>query len=174
MFRNDKAVAEQQIQNLQQNLSNAQTNEKEAIEAKVALDVRVAELEAKVSDLEAQATVEENKHVVADALESGSTGGFSAGCFAARDFLKAPAFKMAIDIQSVIFLNEGFDTCISQVHHLRGFVDGFDQSRLEPSLDATLQPYPEENVPKVAEHDEFEAQIAEVERPPLAPSISRL
>ncbi|KAK4423285.1 hypothetical protein Salat_1911300 [Sesamum alatum] len=66
MFRNDK--------------------ENEALEAKIALDARVPELEAKVADLEAQlaSTIEENKKVVADALERGHTDGFSAGRFAGK------------------------------------------------------------------------------------------
>ncbi|KAK4437309.1 hypothetical protein Salat_0064800 [Sesamum alatum] len=140
----------------------------EALEAKVALDAQIAELEAKVADLKAQLAtiVEENKKVLVDALERGRTDGFSAGHVAkpkeARDFLKAPAFKMAVDIQSTHFLNEGFDKCISQVRHLHGFLDGFDQSQLDPPLDAMLQLYPKENVVEVAEHDEVEALMADI------------
>ncbi|KAK4412435.1 hypothetical protein Salat_2890600 [Sesamum alatum] len=80
----------------------------------------------------------------------------------ARDFLKTPTFKLTIDIQSARFLKEGFDKCVSQVDHLKGFVDGFDRTRLGPSLDATLQPYPEEVALLTTVADEFEVLAAEV------------
>ncbi|KAK4438611.1 hypothetical protein Salat_0195600 [Sesamum alatum] len=161
MSYHDKAVAEQQIRELQQNFTHAQTKEKKALEAKIASDAQVAELEAKVTDLEAQLTssTEENKKVVADALERGRVDSFSAGHLAgkteglnegrkaylqseeyqksisetrlqgAQDFLKAPAFKMA--------------------------------DQLDPSLDA-IQPYVEENVAEFAGPDEFEALVPDV------------
>ncbi|KAK4417158.1 hypothetical protein Salat_2541400 [Sesamum alatum] len=79
-----------------------------------------------------------------------------------RDFLKTPTFKLVVDIQSARFLNEGFDKCVSQVDHLKGFVDGFDRARLNPSLDATLQPYPEEATSSTLVADEFEALASKV------------
>ncbi|KAK4430971.1 hypothetical protein Salat_0859100 [Sesamum alatum] len=137
---------------------------KVATDAQVAdLESKVAALEAQLS-----ATFLENKKKVAEALESGRTEGFSADLLAgkvegivegretflqseeykksvsdtrlqgARDFLKALAFKLAVNIQSTHFLNEGFDKCISQIQHLQGFVEGFDQNQLDSSLDATL------------------------------------
>ncbi|KAK4438657.1 hypothetical protein Salat_0200200 [Sesamum alatum] len=121
--------------------------------------------------LKLASSTEENKKVVADALERGRADGLSTSRLAGkteglnegreaylqskefkksisesrlqgdRDFLKAPAFKMGVDIQSARYLNKGFDKCISQVQHLKGFVDGFDQDQLDPSLNAILQPY---------------------------------
>ncbi|KAK4424602.1 hypothetical protein Salat_1653800 [Sesamum alatum] len=133
---------------------------------------------------------------VAEALEQGKAEGFSDGRVAgraeglnegrntflqsdeykkqvsehrlqgAKDFLKAPAFKMAVEIQSARFLNEGFDKCVSQIEHLKGFVDGFDRSLLDPSLDANLQPYVEDAAPEIKGEDEFEALISEVGQVP--------
>ncbi|KAK4419926.1 hypothetical protein Salat_2405500 [Sesamum alatum] len=80
----------------------------------------------------------------------------------ARDFLKTPTFKLAVDIQSARFLNEGFDKCVFQVDYLKGFVNDFNRTRLDPSLDATLQPYPEETASSTIVADEFEALAAEV------------
>ncbi|KAK4421703.1 hypothetical protein Salat_2120900 [Sesamum alatum] len=78
----------------------------------------------------------------------------------ARDFLKMPTFKLVVHIQSTHFLNEGFDKCVSQVDYLKGFMNDFDRTRLDPSLDATLQPYPEEAAPSTTVVDEFEVLAA--------------
>ncbi|KAK4441785.1 hypothetical protein Salat_0513400 [Sesamum alatum] len=130
---------------------------KAAADARVAeLESKVANLEAQLS-----ATIEKNRKKVAHVLESGRTEGFSTNLLAgktegvskgretflqyeeyqksiseariqgARDFLKAPAFKMAVDIQSSRYLNEGFDKCISQIQHLKGFIEGLDQNQLD-------------------------------------------
>ncbi|KAK4438838.1 hypothetical protein Salat_0218400 [Sesamum alatum] len=161
--------------------------EKEALKAKATTDARIAALEAQLA-----ATVEESKKKVAAALDSGRSEGFSAGLLAgktegitegheaflqsdeyhkslsdarlqgARDFLKAPAFKMAVDLQFARFLNDGFDKCISQVRHLQGFVKGFDEGRLDSTLDATRQPYPDEPISEVAGEDEFTSLIADI------------
>ncbi|KAK4415879.1 hypothetical protein Salat_2695300 [Sesamum alatum] len=115
-----------------------------------------------------QRAAEEAEKAHAEALEQGKAEGFSTGRLAGRieglneghgvdlqseehkqevlghclqgprDFLKVPAFKLAVDIQSARFLNEGFDKYIAQVTKLNGFVDGFDQRHLDPSLDANL------------------------------------
>ncbi|KAL2246276.1 UNVERIFIED_CONTAM: hypothetical protein Sindi_2895800 [Sesamum indicum] len=66
---------------------------------------------------------------------------------AARDFLKAPAFPVVVEIKAANFINDGFEKCKAQVATLRGFGDGFDQSHLDPSLVGNLQPYPEEKAP---------------------------
>ncbi|KAK4425472.1 hypothetical protein Salat_1741200 [Sesamum alatum] len=138
MFRYDKAVAKQKIHELQEDLDHVRGKEKEALEAKAAAETRVIALEAQLS-----VTLEEGKMKVADALESGRTEGFSTCLLArktegitkgreaflqsedykksisrarlqgAHDFLKAPAFKLAVDLQSAQFLNDGFDKCIS-------------------------------------------------------------
>ncbi|KAK4415589.1 hypothetical protein Salat_2666300 [Sesamum alatum] len=137
------AIRGQKIRELQEGLDRARAKEKEALEAKVVAETRIAALEAQLS-----ATLDEGKKKIIDALESGRNEGFSTGLLAgktegitqgrntflqseeyrkslasarlqgARDFLKAPAFKMAVDFQSARFLNEGFDKCISQIQHL--------------------------------------------------------
>ncbi|KAL0451561.1 UNVERIFIED_CONTAM: hypothetical protein Slati_1134200 [Sesamum latifolium] len=81
----------------------------------------------------------------------------------ARDFLRSAAFRTAVEIKAAHFVNEGFEKCKAQAIKLNGFVDGFDFSRLDASLDNDLEPYPE--VPEAeAPTDEFEALIEEVEK----------
>ncbi|KAK4424887.1 hypothetical protein Salat_1682300 [Sesamum alatum] len=187
MFRNDKADAEKKIHELEQSLESARTAENEALDAKAAADARVTALETRLS-----ATIEESKKQVVDALEEGHTDGFSTGLLArktegitegreiflqsdeykqsiasarlqgARDFLKSPVFKTAVDVQSAQFLNDGFDKCIAQVAHLQGFVEGSDQARLDSSLDGQRQPYPTEGAFEPAGEDEFAALITEI------------
>ncbi|KAK4425107.1 hypothetical protein Salat_1704500 [Sesamum alatum] len=177
MFRNDKADAEKKIRELEQSLEGA----------KAAADAQVAVLGIQIS-----ATIEEGKQQAAAALEQARTDGFSAGRLAGktegviegreaflqsdkykqslanarlqgtRDFLKSPVFKTAIDVQSAQFLNDGFDKCIAQVVHLQGFAEGFDQSRLDSSLDGQLQPYPPETASDPSEEDEFASLINEI------------
>ncbi|KAK4433226.1 hypothetical protein Salat_1084900 [Sesamum alatum] len=187
MFRNDKADAEKKIRELEQSLESAKAAKKEALEAKTAADAQVAALGSQLS-----ATIEEGRQQVVAALEQGRTDGFSAGRLAgktegviegretflqsdeykqslanarlqgARDFLKSPVFKTAVDVQSAQFLNDGFDKCIAQVVHLKGFAEGFDQSCLDSSLDGQLQPYPPETAPDPSEEDEFASLIDEI------------
>ncbi|KAL0416821.1 UNVERIFIED_CONTAM: hypothetical protein Slati_3514000 [Sesamum latifolium] len=78
--------------------------------------------------------------------------------------MKSPVFRVAVEIKAATFVNDGFKKCKAQVSKLQGFADGFDQSRLDPSLDNNLEPYPE-MAPKADtdQADEFEALIAEVE-----------
>ncbi|KAK4429036.1 hypothetical protein Salat_1203600 [Sesamum alatum] len=80
----------------------------------------------------------------------------------ARDFLKSPVFKIAFDVQSAHFLNDGFDKCIAQVVHLQDFLEGFNQSRLDSSLDGQLQPYPPEAASAPTGEDEFVNLIDEI------------
>ncbi|KAK4426918.1 hypothetical protein Salat_1460600 [Sesamum alatum] len=190
MFRNNKADAEKRIHELEQSLENAKAAEKKALDDKVAADAQVADLEARLS-----ATLEGNKKHVADALEQGRSDGFSAGRLAgktegmiegrkaflqsddykcsisgarlegAKDFLKSSVFKIAVDLQSAQFLNEGFDKCIAQVAHLQGFAEGFDQTRLDASLDAHLQPYPSVAEPESIGEDEFASLTSELDLP---------
>ncbi|KAK4415119.1 hypothetical protein Salat_2619100 [Sesamum alatum] len=70
---------------------------------------------------------------------------------------------MAVENQiSSLLLTKGSTRCVSQVEHLKGFVDGFDRSLLDPSLDANLQPYVDDAPPEVEVEDEFEALTFEV------------
>ncbi|KAK4412520.1 hypothetical protein Salat_2899100, partial [Sesamum alatum] len=192
MFQNDKADVEKKIRELEQSLESAKATEKEALEAKAAADAQVAALGSQIF-----ATIEEGKQQVVAALEQGRTDGFSVGRLAgktegviegretflqsdeykqslanarlqgARDFLKSPIFKTAVDVQSAQFLNDGFEKCIAQVAHLQGFVEGFDQSRLDSSLDGQLQPYPPEAASDPRGEDEFASLIDEIGYVPL-------
>ncbi|KAK4424980.1 hypothetical protein Salat_1691600 [Sesamum alatum] len=133
MFRNDKANAEKKIRELEQSLESVQVAEKAALEAKAAAD----------------AQSDDYKQSLANARLQG-----------ARDFLKS--FKTAVDIQSAQFLNDGFDKCIAQVVHVQDFVEGFDQSRLDSSLDGQLQPYPPEAASDPSGEDEFASLIDDI------------
>ncbi|KAK4423217.1 hypothetical protein Salat_1904500 [Sesamum alatum] len=130
-----------------------------ALDAKVALDAKLA------------ATVEENKQAVANALEHGRAADFSTGRLAGKteglnEGRDHTFSQTSIRRLSPIIIFKGLDISsrllpsrwLSIFNHLVSST----KSRLEPSLDATLQRYPEENVLKVAEHDEFEALVAEV------------
>ncbi|KAK4426494.1 hypothetical protein Salat_1418000 [Sesamum alatum] len=221
MFCHQKSIAESKILELHKDVLEAQQKEKTTLDDKSALETQIAELKSSL-----QQATEATKKSVAKALEQGKTEGFSAGrvvgrteginegCEAflhsdeykkqvtehrlqgAKDFLKAPAFKMAVEIQSArsltkgstsappkwsiskvswtgsiaafliapwtSLLKEGFDKCASQVEHLKGFVDGFDRSLLDRSLDVNLQPYVDDAATEIEEEDEFEALVSKV------------
>ncbi|KAL2251410.1 UNVERIFIED_CONTAM: hypothetical protein Sindi_2263300 [Sesamum indicum] len=70
--------------------------------------------------------------------------------------------EVAVEIKAVNFLNECFEKCRAQVKKLDGFMDGFDQNKVDPSLDANLEPYPEEEAPD-APNDEFATLIEDIE-----------
>ncbi|KAK4416499.1 hypothetical protein Salat_2475400 [Sesamum alatum] len=156
MFWNDKADAEKKVHELEQSLESAKIAEKKALDDKVAADAQVSDLEARLS-----ATVDGSKKQSDDYKRSIS----DARLEGAQDFLKSPIFKMAVELQSAQFLNEGFDKCIAQVAHLQGFAEGFDQTRLDSSLDSQLQPYPSAVVPELAGEDEFTSLAAELDLP---------
>ncbi|KAK4428991.1 hypothetical protein Salat_1199100 [Sesamum alatum] len=185
-----QADAEKKIHELEQSLENARVAEKKALDDKVAADVQVSDLEARLS-----ASIKGSKKQVADALEQGRADGFSASLLAGKtegitegretylqsddykrsisnarlegalDFLKSLIFKMVVDLQSAQFLNDNFDKCIAQAAHLQGFAAGFDQTRLDSSLDSQLQPYPPTVVPELAGEDEFASLAIELDLP---------
>ncbi|KAK4423724.1 hypothetical protein Salat_1955300 [Sesamum alatum] len=133
------------------------------------------------------------------ALEVGKNEGFSAGCLTgkteglkegrevylaseehkefikqtrlqgARDFLKAPAFNVAVEIKATKFLDQGFERCKSQVFKLKGFTEGFDLIWLDPTLDGNLAAFLEEEAPPPVD-DEFESLIEEVEKMDMPPN----
>ncbi|KAK4417024.1 hypothetical protein Salat_2527900 [Sesamum alatum] len=129
-YRHQKAVAELKVHDLLKDLDGTKERENEANDAKL-------ELEAKIIDLEAQLQQKTgliegcDTYIRSDEYKSEVSKILLQG---ALDFLKALTFKMAIETQSSGFLNEGFDKCIFEGNHLKGFADGFDQSRLDPSL----------------------------------------
>ncbi|KAL2235264.1 UNVERIFIED_CONTAM: hypothetical protein Sindi_1258600 [Sesamum indicum] len=65
----------------------------------------------------------------------------------ALDFLKSPAFQVVVEIKAANFFNSGFNTCKAQFNTLGGFAKNFEQQRLDPSLDGTFQPFPDEPAP---------------------------
>ncbi|KAK4415795.1 hypothetical protein Salat_2686900 [Sesamum alatum] len=51
---------------------------------------------------------------------------------AARDFLKSAAFGITLEIKTAHFTIDSFELCRSQIKTLGGFVEHFDQNRLDP------------------------------------------
>ncbi|KAK4428911.1 hypothetical protein Salat_1191000 [Sesamum alatum] len=144
MFCHQKSVAELKILDLQKQVLDARQKEKEALDGKSAHEAQVAELKSQPHQ-----STEAAKQSIVEALEQGRVDGFSAGrvtgrteglnegreayvqsdeykkqvaehcLLGARDFRKAPAFKMAVEIQLACFLNEGFDKFEMGVRHKR-------------------------------------------------------
>ncbi|KAL2251821.1 UNVERIFIED_CONTAM: hypothetical protein Sindi_2304400 [Sesamum indicum] len=77
------------------------------------------------------------------------------------DFLKATTFDSAVEIKAADYLMQGFDRCKSQVILLK-FASDFDVSHLNPSLDANLQPFLDDDTPPAAD-DEFAVLLEEIE-----------
>ncbi|KAK4438530.1 hypothetical protein Salat_0187400 [Sesamum alatum] len=84
------------------------------------------------------------------------------GLQGAGNFLKSLAFQVAIGIKAINFLDQGFETCKSQVYKLRGFVEGFHLAWLDPTLDGNLVAFLKK-VPPV-QNDRFESLISKVEK----------
>ncbi|KAL2225538.1 UNVERIFIED_CONTAM: hypothetical protein Sindi_2947000 [Sesamum indicum] len=80
----------------------------------------------------------------------------------ARDFMKAPAFESALEIKAADYVVQGFERCKSQVATLGGFAPDFDISKLDPRLEGSMQPFPEEDAP-LAHDDEFPLLLDELE-----------
>ncbi|KAK4421633.1 hypothetical protein Salat_2113900 [Sesamum alatum] len=79
---------------------------------------------------------------------------------AARDFMKCPAFGVALEIKTAKLTIDAFELCRAQVNTLGGFVAGFN-SRLDPTLHAKIQiPVMEE--PPAAEPNEFDVPMDEI------------
>ncbi|KAL2230405.1 UNVERIFIED_CONTAM: hypothetical protein Sindi_1634900 [Sesamum indicum] len=71
--------------------------------------------------------------------------------------------KRAVEIKAADYLMQGFDRCKSQATLLHGFAPGFDVYRLNPCLDANLQPLPDEDDSPAADNDEFFVLLGEIE-----------
>ncbi|KAK4422960.1 hypothetical protein Salat_1878600 [Sesamum alatum] len=173
-------------------LSEAQKQLEESNKLRTAAEDRVKQLEAQLEDLTLRSRIEvDTARTVA--LEAGLKEGFYAGCLAGKteglkegrevylaseehkevvkkhstprgsDFLKAPAFNIAIEIKATDYIDQGVERCKSQVLKLKGFKEGFDLGWLDPTLDGNLAAFPEEEVPSPVD-DEFESLIEEVEK----------
>ncbi|KAK4416890.1 hypothetical protein Salat_2514500 [Sesamum alatum] len=155
MFRNDKADAEKKIRELEQSLESAKAAEKEALEAKTVADAQVVALGSQLS-----ATIEEGRQQVVAALEQGRTDGFSAGRLAGKTEGFIEGRETFLSIRRV--QNSPLPMFVFKVVHLKGFAEGFDQSRLDSSLDGQLQPYPPETASDPSKEDEFASLIEEI------------
>ncbi|KAK4434753.1 hypothetical protein Salat_0638200 [Sesamum alatum] len=155
MFRHQKGVAESRVTDLQKEISEAKQKVQELFDAKAALEVEnanlIAQLHWEVGGRALGVTEGRKVFLCSDECKKMTATYRLKG---AQDFLKTPTFRLAVDIQSARFLNE--------VDHLKGFVNEFDRTHLGPSLDVTLQLYPEEATPSTIVADEFEAVAAEV------------
>ncbi|KAK4426304.1 hypothetical protein Salat_1398900 [Sesamum alatum] len=144
-------------------LSEAQKQLEESEKLRAAAEERVKQLETQLEDLTFRSCIEVDTTQTV-ALEAGKKEGFSTGCLAgkteglnegreiylaseehkefvkqtrlqgARDFLKAPAFNVAVEIKATEFLDQGFERCKSQVLKLKGFTEGFRPELARPYL----------------------------------------
>ncbi|KAK4415824.1 hypothetical protein Salat_2689800 [Sesamum alatum] len=131
MWRHEKTLAEVKNPDLK-SLADSEHSEKELLKSKAAVEAKIVDLEAQ---LQRPATEVEKSSVIT--LDQGKTEGFSASRTAssaegARDFLKAPAFKVVVEVKASEFANGCFEICRLHVAKLKGFIEAFDQSRLDP------------------------------------------
>ncbi|KAK4422841.1 hypothetical protein Salat_1866700, partial [Sesamum alatum] len=76
---------------------------------------------------------------------------------AARDFMKTSTFGIALEIKTVRSTTDAFELCRLKIKTKGGFVEDFDQNRLNPNPDAKLQ------IPNMDEPNEFDDLIDEIE-----------
>ncbi|KAK4438554.1 hypothetical protein Salat_0189900 [Sesamum alatum] len=79
----------------------------------------------------------------------------------ACDFLKSIAFGITLEIKTTCYTIDAFELCRSQIKTLGGFIEGFDQNRLEPTFDAKLQTLGMGEHP-AAEPNEFDVLIDKI------------
>ncbi|KAK4422530.1 hypothetical protein Salat_1835500 [Sesamum alatum] len=163
MWRHEKALVDVKIRDLQKNLTDSEQSEKEFQDSKVTFEAKIDNLEAQLQrsavEVERASTVALDREKAKDFSE-GCAAGITKGLIEGRDvYLQSDEHKK---IKATQFTNEGFERCRSHVMKLKGFVEGFDQSSLDPTLDANLEPYPEEDTHAAIEQDAFEALIEEV------------
>ncbi|KAL2232377.1 UNVERIFIED_CONTAM: hypothetical protein Sindi_1417700 [Sesamum indicum] len=183
-FRANHLAADRANQELRAQLNAFSAKEEEWSSSRSSLEARIKELEAQVASKASKAS-----KAAADGEKRGFEAGHAAGRIAGaiegreaflkleeftqqvreirlkgvRDFLKTPIFDSTIEIKAADYLIQGFDRCKSQATLLKGFASDFDASRLNPCLDANLQPLPDDDDTPVAENDEFAVLLDEIE-----------
>ncbi|KAL2246835.1 UNVERIFIED_CONTAM: hypothetical protein Sindi_2535800 [Sesamum indicum] len=179
-FRHNQIAAERIIHNLRAQLASFSSKEEEWSRSISTQEARIKELEAQVVSEASKAAAEGEKRGFDAGHAAGKIVGVAEGreiflkseefnqqvrgirLQGVRDFLKTPTFDSAVEIKAADYLLQGFDRCKSQTSHLQGFAPNFDISRLNPSLDANLQPLPEED-DTPPENDEFSVLMDEIE-----------
>ncbi|KAL2230217.1 UNVERIFIED_CONTAM: hypothetical protein Sindi_1616100 [Sesamum indicum] len=179
-FRHNQMAAERIIRDLRAQLASFSSKEEEWSKSMSTQEARIKELEAQVVSEASKAAAEGEKRGFDAGHAAGKVVGIAEGreiflkseefnqqvrgirLQGVRDFLKTPTFDSAVEIKAADYLLQGFDRCKSQISRLQGFAPNFDISRLNPSLDANLQPLPEED-DTPSENDEFSVLVDEIE-----------
>ncbi|KAL2232398.1 UNVERIFIED_CONTAM: hypothetical protein Sindi_1419800 [Sesamum indicum] len=179
-FRQNHLIVDRANRELRTKLTEFSAKEEEWSRLRSSMEARIKELENQMASKVSKATAAGEKK----GFEAGHAAGNNAGTIegreaflkseefahqvreirlnGAQDFLKAPTFDSAVEIKAVDYLMQGFDRCKSQATLLNGFASDFDVSRLNPSLDANLQPFPDEDTPPATD-DEFAVLLEEIE-----------
>ncbi|KAL2243529.1 UNVERIFIED_CONTAM: hypothetical protein Sindi_0470900, partial [Sesamum indicum] len=143
-FHRDQLAAEHQSHNLRTKLLDTSARIED-------LECQRSVLEARIKELEEKMSAE-----IFKATELGQEKGFAAGHAAgkiaariqgARDFIKAPALDIAMEIMAADYLVQRFERCKAQLSTLNGFAPDFDATRLDPGLDGNMQAFPDEGTP---------------------------
>ncbi|KAL2237671.1 UNVERIFIED_CONTAM: hypothetical protein Sindi_0958800 [Sesamum indicum] len=181
-FRQNHLRADCANRELRAQISTFQSKEEEWLRSRSLMEARIKELETQMAFKTEKATTLGEKR----GFEAGHAAGKIAGTLegresflkyeeytqkirearlnGVRDFLKTSTFDTAVEIKAANYLMQGFDRCKSQTTFLHGFAPGFDTSRLNPCLDANLQPLPDEDDSPLTEDDEFSALLNEIEK----------
>ncbi|KAL2229608.1 UNVERIFIED_CONTAM: hypothetical protein Sindi_1555200 [Sesamum indicum] len=139
-FRHNQMAAERIIRDLRAQLASFSSKEEEWSKSMSTQEARIKELEAQVVSEASKAAAEGEKR----GFDAGHAAGKVVGIAEGREiFLKSEEFNQ-------------------QISRLQGFAPNFDISRLNPSLDANLQPLPEED-DTPSENDEFSVLVDEIE-----------
>ncbi|KAL2232852.1 UNVERIFIED_CONTAM: hypothetical protein Sindi_1465200 [Sesamum indicum] len=180
-FRQNHLRADRANRELRAQISTFHSKEEEWLRSRSLMEARIKELETQMAS--------EAKKAAAIGEKRGFEAGHAAGKIAraiegresflkseeftqqirearlsgVRDFLKTSTFDTAVEIKAADYLMQEFDRCKSQATLLHGFAPGFDVSRLNPCLDANLQPLPDEDDSPVTENDEFSVLLSEIE-----------
>ncbi|KAL2253427.1 UNVERIFIED_CONTAM: hypothetical protein Sindi_0137400 [Sesamum indicum] len=180
-FRQNHLRADRANRELRAQISTFHSKEEEWLRSRSLMEARIKELETQMaSEAEKAAAIGEKR-----GFEAGHAAGKIAGAIegresflkseeftqqirearlsGVRDFLKTSTFDTAMEIKAADYLMQGFDRCKSQATLLHGFAPGFDVSRLNPCLDANLQPLPDEDDSPITENDEFSVLLSEIE-----------
>ncbi|KAL2249919.1 UNVERIFIED_CONTAM: hypothetical protein Sindi_2465600 [Sesamum indicum] len=180
-FRQNHLRADRANRELRAQISTFQSKEEEWLRSRSLMEARIKELETQMASEAEKATAIGEKR----GFEAGHAAGKIAGAIeghesflkseeftqqirearlsGVRDFLKTSTFDTAVEIKAADYLMQGFDRCKSQATFLHGFAPGFDISRLNPCLDANLQPLPDEDDSPITEDDEFSVLLNEIE-----------
>ncbi|KAL2235916.1 UNVERIFIED_CONTAM: hypothetical protein Sindi_1323800 [Sesamum indicum] len=162
-FCRNQIITERRNHDLQAKVLEASARGEDLENQRATLEARSKKLEVKMSSEISKAT-ELGKEI---GFVAGHAAGKIAGAIepriqGARDFIKAPAFEIALEINAADYLIEGFERCKAQVSTLNRFAPEFDETKLDPGLGGNMQLFPNEEAPPQVE-DKFTVLLVEIE-----------